>query len=104
VRLKELPPPAKVIKVSKDHDYCGVTLPDETYVVDPEGSLKNVVVFVEGVTAVESPLPTERLAENDGCLLRAASPGDETRLNTDLKKPRSEAAHRSFLSRPADCV
>jgi hypothetical protein len=68
VRLKEAAPAAKVIKVSKDQDYCGVSLPDETYVVGPDGGLKHVVIFVEGATAVETPLPTERLLENDGCL------------------------------------
>jgi hypothetical protein len=68
VRLKDAARGAKVIKVSKDQDYCGVTLPDETYLVGLDGRLKNVVVFVEGVTAVETPLPTERLLENHGCL------------------------------------
>jgi hypothetical protein len=68
VRLKEPSRAAKVIKVSKDQDYCGATLPDETYVLGANGALKNVVVFVEGATAVETPLPTERLLENHGCL------------------------------------
>jgi Polysaccharide lyase family 4, domain II len=56
------------VKVTKDQDYCGDTLPNETYLVDPSGGLKNVVVFLEVLPAA-TPVDPQRdnLIENTGC-------------------------------------
>ncbi len=61
-------PKLPLIKVSKDQDYCGETLANETYLIDSSGGLKNVVVFIEGapVTGAADPQKVHVL-ENTGC-------------------------------------
>jgi hypothetical protein len=56
------------VKVTKDQDYCGETLPNETYLVDANGGLKNVVVFLEA-TQLAVPVDPQKLniIENTGC-------------------------------------
>jgi Polysaccharide lyase family 4, domain II len=56
------------VKVTKDQDYCGETLPNETYLVDANGGLKNVVVFLEATQlAVPVDLQKLNIIENTGC-------------------------------------
>ena len=43
VRFGDDPPKLSAVKVTKDQDYCGETLPNETYVIESNGGLKNVV-------------------------------------------------------------
>ena len=43
VRFSDDPPKLPTVKVTKDQDYCGETLPNETYVIESNGGLKNVV-------------------------------------------------------------
>ena len=40
VRFVNSPPNLAPVKVSKDQDYCGETLPNETYLIDPNGGQK----------------------------------------------------------------
>ncbi len=42
-RIPDDPPKLPAVKVTKDQDYCGEALPTETYVIDSNGGLKNVV-------------------------------------------------------------
>ena len=51
VKFVDDPPKAPAVKVSKDQDYCGETLPNETYLVGSDGALKNVVVFIESASS-----------------------------------------------------
>ena len=69
VKFTDDPPIMPAVKVSKDQDYCGETLPNETYLVGSDGALKNVVVFVETTssTAVGDP-QKENILNNTGCL------------------------------------
>jgi hypothetical protein len=56
------------VKVSKDQDYCGETLPNETYLIDPNGGLRNVVVFLEQAPAIAVSDPQKlNTIENTGC-------------------------------------
>lgn len=55
------------IKVTKDQDYCGEAIADETYLVDSNGGLKNAVVFLEQAPANAVPARKERILENSGC-------------------------------------
>src|SRR5919109_590339 len=56
------------VKVTKDQDYCGETLPNETYLVDANGGLKNVVLFLEAVQpAVLVDAQKLNIIENTGC-------------------------------------
>jgi Polysaccharide lyase family 4, domain II len=68
VTFVDSPPKIAPVKVTKDQDYCGETLPDESYLVDANGGLKNVVVFLE---AAQLPVPADpqklNVIENSGC-------------------------------------
>ncbi len=55
------------IKVTKDQDYCGEAIADETYLIDSNGGLKNAVVFLEQAPANAVPARKERILENSGC-------------------------------------
>jgi hypothetical protein len=62
--LPKLPP----VVVSKDQDYCGETLPNETYLIDANGGLKNTVVFLEAVAVAPAPETQKvNVIENSGC-------------------------------------
>ena len=68
VRFIDEPAKTAPVKVSKDQDYCGESLPNETYVIDPEGGLKNVVVFIETPPdSAESNTQKENILNNSGC-------------------------------------
>ena len=68
VKFTDAPPRLPVIKISKDQDYCGETLPNETYVIDSNGGLKNVVVFVESAPMGKAAnQQKENFLYNDGC-------------------------------------
>ena len=56
------------IKITKDQDYCGETLLNETYLVEAAGGLKNVVVFVESAPNGKVADPQkENFLYNGGC-------------------------------------
>src|SRR5215470_14921742 len=57
-----------LVKITKDQDYCGETLPNETYLIDPNGGLKNVVVFLESASTTQAGDPQKlNVIENTGC-------------------------------------
>jgi Polysaccharide lyase family 4, domain II len=68
VTLIDSVPTLAPVKITKDQDYCGETLPNETYLVDANGGFKNVVVFLEGVPSA-APADSQKLnvIENTGC-------------------------------------
>ena len=91
VKFVDESPKAAAFKVSKDQDYCGETLPNETYLVGSDGALKNVVVFIETTssTAVAEP-QKENILNNTGCLysprILAMQKGEQLKVkNNDPK-------------------
>ena len=91
VKFVASPPRLEPVKVSKDQDYCGEALPNETYIIDGNDGLKNAVVFVEAAP-VGKPADPERLniVENNGCLyaprILAMQKGERLRVkNNDPK-------------------
>jgi polysaccharide lyase family 4-like protein len=68
VRFVDSPPKLAPVKVTKDQDYCGDTLPNEAYHIDTNGGFKNVVVFLEAASA-GLPVDSQKLnvVENTGC-------------------------------------
>ena len=68
VKFVDSPPKLGPVKVTKDQDYCGETLPNESYLIDANGGFKNVVVFLE---AAASTIPADpqkaNVIENTGC-------------------------------------
>jgi Polysaccharide lyase family 4, domain II len=68
VTFVDSPPKIAPVKVTKDQDYCGETLPDESYLVDANGGLKNVVVFLETAQpAIPADPQKLNVIENSGC-------------------------------------
>lgn len=68
VNFSDDPPRLSAIKVTKDQDYCGETLPNETYVIDSNGGLKNVVVFIESAPPGKAAdAQKENFLYNEGC-------------------------------------
>jgi hypothetical protein len=68
VKFVDSAPKLAPVKVTKDQDYCGETLPNESYLVDPNGGLKNVVVYLEAVqTAAPADPQKLNMIENTGC-------------------------------------
>src|SRR5215813_583468 len=68
VRFTDDPPAMPTVKVSKDQDYCGETLPNETYLIDSDGGLQNVVVFIETPpNSTGGDSQKENILNNTGC-------------------------------------
>jgi Carboxypeptidase regulatory-like domain len=55
------------VKVSKDQDYCGETLPNESYSIDSTNGFGNVVVYVESAPSVAADPKKLNVIENNGC-------------------------------------
>jgi hypothetical protein len=60
-------PDLKPIQVSKDHDYCGMTLPDNSLLLGGGGELKNSVVYIEAPEIHRAPSNKENILDTDGC-------------------------------------
>lgn len=68
VKFIDIAPKLAPVVVSKDQDYCGESLPNETYAIDGAGGLKNVVVFFEAaLPAVPANQDKLNVVENTGC-------------------------------------
>src|SRR5271156_5160471 len=50
VTLSGAAPAGATIKVDKNPDYCGASIPDPTYTVGSSGGLANVIVYLKDVT------------------------------------------------------
>ena len=90
VTFSGAPPPLPPVKVSKDQDYCGETLPNEIYLTDSSGGLRNVVAFIEGAPGSQANPQRENTLENIGCRysprVMAMQKGEKLRLkNNDPK-------------------
>lgn len=68
VKFIDGPPKLAPVKVTKDQDYCGETLSNETYLIDSNSGLKNVVVFLAAAPSTAPADPEKlNLIENTGC-------------------------------------
>lgn len=60
-------PQDETIKVTKDQQVCGETLPREKYVISSDGGVQNAVVLIEGINKGK-PIPKEEVEiDNDKC-------------------------------------
>ena len=91
VRFVDSIPKLSPIRVSKDQDYCGETLQNETYLADPNGGLKNVVISLDDFP-VSTPPDSQKLniIENNACRyaprVLAMQKGERLKVrNTDPK-------------------
>jgi hypothetical protein len=68
VRFVDAPPNLAPVKVSKDQDYCGDTLPNESYLIDGNGGFKNTVVYIEAAPpSTAADAQKLNIIENTGC-------------------------------------
>src|SRR4030095_12654589 len=68
VKFSDTPPKIPTVKVTKDQDYCGETMPNESYLIDATGGFKNGVVFLEAVQPAAPADPQKlNVIENTGC-------------------------------------
>ena len=68
VKFTDSPPKLSPVRAIKDQDYCGETIPNESYLIDANGGLKNVVVSIESALAGKAANPQkENILYNDGC-------------------------------------
>jgi hypothetical protein len=70
VTLSGALPAKSPIKITKDQDYCGTSMADPSYSVGDQGGLKNVIVYLEGVSKGKAA-PAEPIAlVTEGCTFR----------------------------------
>jgi hypothetical protein len=105
VRFSGATPAMPAVVVSKDQDYCGDSLPNDTYLVESSGGLQNAVVFLESAPSAP-PADSQKLnvIENDGCRyvprIKAMQKGERLRIkNNDPKLhiPHSYLAERTVF-------
>jgi hypothetical protein len=75
VTLSNSAPAAATLKVTKNQDYCGVSIPDPTYSVGPGGGLENVIVYLKDITKGKAA-PAEPLnLVNEHCMFHPRAQG-----------------------------
>ena len=68
IKLKGDAPVIQPHKVIHDPEFCGTTVADETYVVNPSThGLQNVVISIEGISRGKNHPPSTVLLENTKC-------------------------------------
>jgi hypothetical protein len=75
VTLSGTAPTEAPIKVTKNQDYCGQTIPDPAYTVDASGGVANVIVYLKDITKGKAA-PSEPLAlVNSKCMFAPRAQG-----------------------------
>jgi Polysaccharide lyase family 4, domain II len=75
VTLSGTAPTEAPIKVTKNQDYCGQTIPDPAYTVDSSGGLANVIVYLKDISKGKAA-PTDPVAlVNTKCMFSPRAQG-----------------------------
>ncbi len=75
ITLSGTPPAGAMIKVTKNQDYCGASIPDPAYTVGAGGGLENVIVYLKDITKGKAA-PSDPLAlVNDHCMFSPRAQG-----------------------------
>jgi hypothetical protein len=87
VTLSGSPPGGAAIKVTKNQDYCGASIPDPSYTVGAGGGLANVIVYLKDITKGKAA-PAEPLAlVNEHCMFspraQGAMVGGQIKISSD---------------------
>ena len=87
VTLSGTAPGAASIKVTKNQDYCGQTIPDPAYTVDSSGGLANVIVYLKDITKGKAA-PAEPLSlVNTKCMfsprVQGAMVSQQVKISSD---------------------
>lgn len=75
VSLSGTAPAGSAIKVTKNQDYCGASIPDPTYAVDGSGDLANVIVYLKEITKGKAAAPEPSALVNDHCMFTPRAQG-----------------------------
>jgi hypothetical protein len=91
VKFTDTPPKLAPVTVTKDQDYCGEALPNDSYMIDSNGGLRNAVIFID-TSPITIPADPQKLnlIENTGCRylprIHAMQKGERLRIrNNDPK-------------------
>ena len=77
VKLSGAAPQIAPIKVTKNQDYCGQSIPNPVYSVGKDGGLQNVEVYLKGITKGKA-LSTDTISlVNEHCMFDSAGAGSE---------------------------
>jgi len=87
VTLSGTPPAGATLKVTKNQDYCGASIPDPTYTVGAGGGLENVIVYLKDITKGKAA-PAEPLAlVNEHCMftprVQGAMVGESVKISSN---------------------
>lgn len=75
ITLSGTPPAGAMIKVTKNQDYCGTSIPDPAYTVGAGGGLENVIVYLKDITKGKAA-PSDPLAlVNEHCMFSPRAQG-----------------------------
>jgi hypothetical protein len=75
VTLSGAAPAKPPIKVDKNPDYCGASIPDPTYTVGSSGGLANVIVYLKDVTKGKAGSSEPLALVNDHCMFSPRAQG-----------------------------
>jgi hypothetical protein len=68
VTLSGTAPSEPALKVTKNQDYCGQSIPDPLYSVDSKGGLANVIVYLKDITKGKAPAAEPVALLNTKCM------------------------------------
>ena len=75
VTLSGAAPAGSAIKVTKNQDYCGASIPDPTYVVNSSGGLANVIVYLKDITKGRAASTEPSALVNEHCMFTPRTQG-----------------------------
>jgi len=80
-------PTGSMLKVTKNQDYCGTSIPDPTYTVGSAGGLGNVIVYLKDITKGKAP-PSEPVAlVDEHCMIsprvQGAMVGEQVKISSN---------------------
>ena len=87
VTLSGTAPAAEAIKVTKNQDYCGETIPNPTYAVGTGGGLGNVIVYLKDITKGRAAPTDAAVLVNQHCMfsprVQGAMVGTQIKISND---------------------
>jgi hypothetical protein len=87
VTLSGTAPSEPALKVTKNQDYCGQSIPDPAYTVDGQGGLANVIVYLKDITKGKGAPAVPVSLLNTKCMfyprVQGAMVGGQIKISSD---------------------
>jgi hypothetical protein len=87
VTLSGAAPTGAPIKVTKNQDYCGQSIPDPVYTVDSSGGLANVIVYLKDITKGKGASSEPLALVNTKCMFSPRAQGamvsEQVKISSD---------------------